>query len=294
MFDYAREQILSSPLVRLYRAIGGDAATSAGKPDTAARKAAALYATYLIVRAICSLGPQRTVPAWNAESFATAMAEADIGTSKVTPPLGRIGGTVHKVIRWAFEKQGLFPDEPGPGVSNSVDLFLEDGRAGEYHYKAEWRASPDAIWSNTTGNPHDGDQKPVPGHDNFIFVRVKNRGNSAARNVSASVFSAPKGQDAVWPSPRWMALPKREKAPERLDQRAAHDDLVFGPFVWTPARGKSYSFLARVEADGDSSNINPATMLPCSLRPTPLAHVVPFDNNIGLRTIHASGAAQRS
>lgn len=288
MFGYAREQILASTLFRLYRAIGGDATTSDDKPDIAARKAAALYSTYLIVRAICSLGPQRTVPAWNAESFAVALAEADIGTSMATPPLDRIGGTVHKVIRWAFEKQGLFQtdDPPGPGQPAPVDIFLEDGRKGEYEYKADWQASTDVIWNNTTSDPNDGDQTPVPGTNNYIFVRVKNRGHRPAKNVTVCVFSALKGQDTLWPNEtKWTPLSPPGGTLTSKDQSTAHENLIFGPFAWRPVAHKSYSFLARIEADGDYSNINPATMLPCALNATPLAQLVPLDNNIGLRTI---------
>jgi hypothetical protein len=43
-----------------------------------------------------------------------------------------------------------------------------------------------------------------------------------------------------------------------------------------------------VEADGDPSNVNPATNLPCSYTPTPLKDLVPLDNNLGLRTVVVS------
>lgn len=292
MFGYAREQILSSTLFRLYRAIGGDATRSAGEPHVAERKAAASYVTYLIVRAILSLGPQRTVPAWNAEAFAIALAEADIGTSTANRPPGRIGGTVHKVIRWAFEKQGAFktddapPLEDGSSRPEPVDVFLQDGRDGEYQYKANWQAAAEAIWNNVSGHPRDPDIAPVAGRNNYIFVRVKNRGYAPARNVAVHVFSALKDDDGIWPAPsKWTPLRPSDAAPQPQHQRRVQDDLVLGPFPWRPLTGKSYSILVRVEADGDYSNINPATMLPCALHPTPLARFVPHDNNIGLRTI---------
>jgi hypothetical protein len=292
MFGYSREQILSSTLFRLYRAIGGDATKSAEEPHIAERKAAAFYVTYLIVRAILSLGPQRIVPAWSAESFALALAEADIGTSAAKRPPGRIGGTVHKVIRWAFEKQGAFqtddapPLEDGSSQPGPVDVFLQDGRDGEYQYKADWQASAEAIWNNVSGHPRDPDQAPVAGRDNFIFVRVKNRGCAPAQDVTANVFSALEDDDGIWPNTsKWTPLPPRDAALKPQHQRRVQDDLVLGPFIWRPLAGKSYSILVHVEANGDRSNINPATMLPCALHPTPLRHLVPNDNNIGLRTM---------
>ena len=46
-----------------------------------------------------------------------------------------------KVIRWAFEKQGLFqlPGTPTPndnvGSPPAVDVYIDDGRHGEYDYQ---------------------------------------------------------------------------------------------------------------------------------------------------------------
>jgi hypothetical protein len=299
MFGYAREQLLSTTLFRLYCAIGGDATDDDGEPDRVTRQAAALYSTYLIARAICSLGPRRTVPARDAEAFAMALAEADIGTTRPTPPLDRIGGTLHKVIRWAFEKQGLFQTDghradDGSGQPEPIDVFLEDGRNGEYPYTAEWQATADAIWNSTMPDPKYGDQTPVLGQDNFIFVKLRNRGHQPARNATVCVFSALEGQDAIWDRANWKQLKLPGEYQQTQNQDSPADELVFGPFVWHPTCPSEYSFLAHIDADGDYANVNPATKLPCAAYPIPVAAVVPFDNNIGLRTIRVPSARTHS
>ena len=108
--------MLSSTLFRLYRAIGGDAARRNGAPEVELRRRAADMVTYLIVRALGSLGPASTAPATNASVFASALMDADRGTAVFDYPglppdhvsQRRVGGRLHKVIRWAFEKQGLY------------------------------------------------------------------------------------------------------------------------------------------------------------------------------------------
>ena len=59
------------------------------------------------------------------------------------------------MIRWAFEKQGLYQDaeEPKPnnkeGLPPPVDVYIEDGRHGEYRYQSELLELP-------------GDLEPAP------------------------------------------------------------------------------------------------------------------------------------
>jgi len=104
-FGYSSEQILSTTLFRFYRSIGGDS----GYVER--RRLAARIAAYLIFRAVGMLTPAAYAP--TATDFAQALINADAGewTSE-----GLAGGAYHKVIRWAFEKQGLYqrPGAPTP------------------------------------------------------------------------------------------------------------------------------------------------------------------------------------
>jgi hypothetical protein len=153
---YNAEQILSSTLFRLYRAIGGDAVrrsnTGQLEADLERRRAAAYYCAYLIVRAIASLGCIETEPTSKASQFATALMEADIGTPYLDyEGSKRLGGMFHKVVRWAFERQGLRQIEPAgtrnePGPPPHVDIYVDDGRAGTYGYRSHWHARPEVLW----------------------------------------------------------------------------------------------------------------------------------------------------
>ena len=140
---YWSEQILSSSLFRLYRSIGGDTtwSTMPRTPDPYARRSASHYCVYLIMRGIQILGTSLVVPANEPDQFVSALIDADINTASSTPVarcftrfsclaslrrsryFRQVGGCVHKVIRWAFEAQGLYnpfgkitnaPGEPPP------------------------------------------------------------------------------------------------------------------------------------------------------------------------------------
>ncbi len=125
---YNNEQILSTSHFRVYRSIGGDAA------DLTTQTFAGRMTAYLILRAIGSLFPA-TNPA-NAAAWVTTLQTADLGdwlTENIT------GGAYGKVIRWAFEKQGLF-QSAGTSTPNNlegappaVDVYVDDGRGGEYY-----------------------------------------------------------------------------------------------------------------------------------------------------------------
>ena len=109
---------MSSSILRLYRAVGGD---TRGNDATSlhARQRASDYVVYLVMRAIALLPPSTLVGFESAQTWVMQMENADAGTMAWAPTLHwprggparalqRRGGTVHKVIRWAFEQQGLF------------------------------------------------------------------------------------------------------------------------------------------------------------------------------------------
>ena len=117
---YWSEQILSSSLFRLYRCLGGDSLVdgNAADPDRCARRFASDYALFLIIRALHQFGCNCLVPALTPENLVASLVCVDIVTERFTgqpqasPPGFRIGGCAHKLIRWAFEAQGLFSRSP--------------------------------------------------------------------------------------------------------------------------------------------------------------------------------------
>src|SRR5262249_16816407 len=121
---YSSEQVLSTTQFRLYLSSGG------GDSRGDVRLWASNYILFLIIRAVGSLGPGTITPTPSADVWATALMNADSGTTSFE---GIPGGTVHKMIRWAFEKQGLYqpPGAPVPvataGAPPDVDVYIDDG-----------------------------------------------------------------------------------------------------------------------------------------------------------------------
>ncbi len=277
MYGYSREQVLSSTLFRLYRAVGGDA-RAGGAPALPQRRAAAEYCFYLIARAIASLGPAITVPVDDAGAFAGALMDADVGTIRLLGedqgailPGGRVGGTLHKVIRWAFERQGLYD-----GAAPPVDIFIDDGRKGGYKLVQDWHATPGALWNRWTADGLPGQQAPRSGQDNFVYVTLENRGQVAAV-AAVTLHTATAAPTPPWTDPAWTTLAPAGPVSGTVPP-AGH--LVLGPFVWHPAPGPA-AILAIADAPGDLSNIGPATLLPCAQLATIVSELVPYDNNLG-------------
>ena len=253
-------QILATVMFRAYRAIGGD------DRELSERRYASRYIAYLLLQAPTLLG------GWipnTAVGFATALQEADVGTRFFD---GYSGATVHKVIRWAFEQQSLFDGDPP-----DVDVYLDDGRGGEYGYPTEELRSGD-IWNRHSADGGLINQRPKAAETNYLYVRVRNRGTLAADDVAVQGFQ-PSGNDGVlWPDD-WEPLDT-----PLLNLGApipAGGDAVVGPFEWVPAKECGNQVLISCSADGDDSNISRLSgeVLTCRL--------VTFDNNIALGDIES-------
>jgi hypothetical protein len=270
---YNNEQILSTTMFRFYRSIGGDSAS------LQTRQFAARFAVYLIFRAIGTLTPP-TNPS-NAAGFATALLNADLGdwTSE-----GHAGGAYGKVIRWAFEKQGLY--QPAgtatpnnhEGAPPAVDVYIEDGRHGEYQYQpVHWNCQ--AIWNrrhNDGGTTH---EQPVVGVTNFAFVKIKNRGTQAATGVVVKAFHANPAAGLVYPND-WQPMTTAQLPAANVAPNSSAEVTV-GPFKWVPSQiGHECMFMV-VSATGDTSNITNMT----AGDSIPEWRLVPNDNNIGQRNV---------
>ena len=315
---YWTEQILSSSLFRLYKCIGGDTmdVASPKDPDPLVRRSASHYCVYLIMRAIQILGTSLVVPANNPDQFVSALIDADINTASnspwhvVFPPVfpvplqgqtdtfDRIGGCVHKVIRWAFEAQGLYTP-PGtitnaPGGPPPVDIYIADRRppidvdlgidygAGSYNpVSLEWdvtqtQSSVPPLWQ--------ADPAAITiANNGKISVVVGNRGTETATNVTVSVWWhewPTGGAPPNWDSTIWTPCPPPSSTFLNINPLG---QATFGPFAAVPlASGKRYILVARASCADDLANIDAVTNLPCSQQPTPLVDLVANDNNLGL------------
>lgn len=271
--QYPSEQILSTSLFRIYRSIGGDAIGDLVKQTWASR-----YTLYLIIGGIFGLATTTTTP----NTYVSLMIAADNDTI-----IGHPGGAVRKIIRWAFEKQGLYqrPGAPqpvvAPGAPPLVDVFIEDTRNGEYNYRPVFNDSP-GIWNRNTADGDGTNQDPIPGRENHIYVKVRNRGSQQAKDVRVTVYVSIVAEPQKWDRAQndFDALTTLTIPPI-----AANGSADVGPFTWMPAAGLArHSILASVSATSDLSIIDPKSGLTVSAGPVDLDKLVPFDNNLALRT----------
>ena len=272
---YDREQILSSSLFRYYRAIGGDHSD----PDIQTK--ASRYTAFIIflaVGALSSLAPPR-----NAEDFVDELMDADLSTDEFE---GLAGGTTHKVIRWAFEQQGLYQPFGAPtpvtqsGAPPLVDVYIDDGRKGEYDPQPSFIFRSTDIWNRRASDNELVHQPPVANQANFLYVRVKNRGNLQANNVVVSAFASSERGDRLWPS-QWSALDTASVL--GAGPISPQGEIMVGPFEWTPRNIGSVAIMASVSADRDPSNADSVA------REIPIARLAHCDNNIAGRVMNVVG-----
>ncbi|HEV8585492.1 MAG TPA: hypothetical protein VGT02_11045, partial [Methylomirabilota bacterium] len=293
---YQSEQILSTSLFRVYRALGGDSA------DAARRQIAARYSAYLIVQAINLLGPAIVMPGETPKQFMQALVAADVGTPHKTSGLlkDRVGGWAHKVVRWAFHQQGLHEEgDPAavidaPGPPPDVDIFIDNRRPAESGARQPGVYTPVPLdWAAGQPSPwHAADAALAVG--NQVRVWVGNRGPQGANNVKVRVWRIKWTKPGNPPPPKWdpakwtqlpLAGGGADTAPVPGGAGAGGAPLVqFGPFTNTPPSSGRYLILAEATCPQDASNADSVlTSLPCAAGPTPIVDLVAGDNNLGLR-----------
>lgn len=261
---YGSEQILSSSHFRLYQALGGDS------KDLCRREWAARYTAYLIFFGVGLLTPITNSP--NPESWSGTLQLADRNTVDFE---GLIGRCIHKVIRWAFEKQNAYG-----GLPPAVDLFINDGRMGEYQYDGDIYNSPD-IWNRHQPDNGVNNQIPIPGQINYAYVIVRNRGtqNSTTRTTIKGFKTSPgccgdSIDKLCWPID-FMPLQTPEISITTIEGLGYE---VIGPFKWVPCSKKDM-LLFSASCKADLSNIdNIRTGYSVDLK-----KLVRFDNNIAIR-----------
>jgi zinc metalloprotease ZmpB len=271
---YDSEEILATTHFRIYRSIGGDS------DDLGRRRLASRVVSYLILRAVGDLTPLNN-PA-SADAWCTRLMATDAfdWTSE-----GLTGGAYHKVIRWAFEVQGLFrpPAAPttDPGAPPEVDVYIDDGRAGTYApYLADFANTAD-IWNRRFPDGGTAHEEPLAGFPSFIYVQVRNRGTEAATDPSVKVFQADPASGLEWPG-AWTPTATAQLAAS--GPIASAGETVIGPFSWSPPAAGTISLLASASATGDASNADTITGSIANWR------LVPNDNNLAQRDVTAETA----
>jgi zinc metalloprotease ZmpB len=271
---YNNEQILSTTMFRIYQSIGGDSA------DIAMQRFAARVTCYLMLTAIGTLNPA-TNPQ-DAEHFADALMVADAADWASE---GLSGGAYKKVIRWAFERQGLYQSSGAATPNNlegdppAVDVYIEDGRHGEYQFQPNhW--SCQAIWNRRHNDGGAVHEEPVVGVTNYAYVNIKNRGTQLATNVTVRAFHCRPSAGLVYPDD-WQPMTTAQlPAPLDVQPNSAAEVLV-GPFDWVPSQVGHECMFMVVSAPNDLSNIDNFTASDSMEE----WRLVPNDNNIGQRNV---------
>ena len=223
--------------------------------------------------------------------YATALMNADTGTATFD---GYPGGTHNKVVRWSFEQQGWYQPAGAPtpvttpGAAPPVDVYIDDGRAGGYApFLPDFWETTD-IWNLTAANPAttpSDHTTPTLGVPNYCYVRVRNRGTTAANNVIVHAYHNLPSTALMWPGdwqPMTTAVLPAAGSPAL--SIAPGGMITVGPFEWTPTVA-GRGLLVWASADGDRANIDAATGFPCATGPTPHWRFVPFDNNVAQRNV---------
>jgi hypothetical protein len=261
---YSSEQILATTMFRVYRSIGGDS-TSLARREFAARCMA-----YLMLRAVGTLTPTSN-PSSPAQ-FLTALLTADAGnwTSE-----GIFGGAYGKVFTWSFEKQNL-----NGGAKPSVDVYIDDGRAGEYEYlPVHWATT--TIWNRRNADGGTGHEEPALGETNYAYVKIKNRGTSVANNVIVKGYHCKPSAGVLWPNDL-QPMTTTQLSAGTLQPNNTEEKTV-GPFEWTPVTNAwgHDCMLMIVSATGDPSNVDNFT----AGEIVEDWRLVPNDNNVGQRNV---------
>jgi len=270
--QYQGEQILSTTLFRLYRSLGGDAVNL----NTQIR--ASETTMNLIFGGTGLLTSTTTFP----EVFVSNLQNTDLTTTSFK---GVPGGALHKVVRWAFEQQGLYHPDAYPGsptpvsqVGNppDVDVYIDDGRAGGYEYQWNHWSCQD-MWVRRFPDGGLAHEDPVVNVPNYMYVRVKNRGLFPANNVRVDAYSCLPGTGLVFPD-HWN--PMTTASLPASSAILPGNEEILGPFEFTPTQVGHECLLAIAHADGDPGN---DTTLTGSIDH---ARFVPFDNNVGQRNVN--------
>ena len=234
---------------------------------------------YLILKAISTLTP--TTNPSNATGWVAALTTADSidwTSENIT------GGAYSKVVRWAFEKQGLFQSGGQAAPNNlegdppAVDVYIDDGRGGEYPYQPVWWENQN-IWNRNAADGGTTNQDPIIGQTNYAYVKIKNRGTQDATGVVVKGFHADPSAGLSFPND-WLPMTTTQlTAPNVAANNGA--EITGGPFEWVPFHLGHECVIMIASATGDASNVD--NIKAGDLIPD--WRLIPNDNNIGQRNL---------
>ena len=206
--------------------------------------------------------------------------DADLDTVNLE---GQSGGAVHKVIRWAFEQQGAYQPAgapspvTAPGTPPVDDLYIDDGRNGEYDPRAEFVAASQDIWNRRNADNGLMHETPQAGQRNFLYAKVGNRGTTSAGSVVGRAFHSAHGSNRTWPTD-WALL----SSASLVGSIPSGGEAIIGPFEWEPELAGNQAVLVSVGARDDPSNLDTIN------QPIAIERLLHCDNNAALREVTVS------
>jgi len=129
--------------------------------------------------------------------------------------------------------------------------------------------SPD-VWNRRQADGGTQHENPQVCQQNYVYVRVRNRGNAPMTNISVNLYYSENAAAIPWPD-AWTYI-----GTQTIASLAAGQNTVV-TFPWHPTTEGHKCFLARIDAPDD---------------PVTYEGMVPFDNNLCQRNLHATDPEQ--
>ena len=153
-----------------------------------------------------------------------------------------------------------------PGTEQIAEIYTKDNPPddGSVPSSEPWWESPD-IWVRHQADGSGQHQNPQFGQTNYVYVRVRNIGNTDVTNITVHVYGAKAAAAFRWPQDWTPEIGSASIA----NLAAGQTTTVYVP--WQPPQSGHYCFLTRIEAAQD-----------------PITHDgwVKFDNNISQKNVH--------
>ncbi|MBI3941416.1 MAG: hypothetical protein HY326_00255, partial [Chloroflexi bacterium] len=137
----------------------------------------------------------------------------------------------------------LKPEEHTPAIM-CRDNLNDDGTVPSTATGGTWWESPD-IWVRNQPDGSPVHQNPIVGQVNTIYVRVTNKGNGTATNITVHIYDTKGATNLRWPDD-WVPELGSVHIPTLL---AGQSVVVSLP--WTPVYTGHYCFLSRIESPDD-------------------------------------------
>ncbi|MSP13596.1 MAG: VWA domain-containing protein [Chloroflexi bacterium] len=163
----------------------------------------------------------------------------DSATATYTNSQGQPGALTFPVPMVTVVK----PEEHSPAIMCRDNLY-DDGSVPSNTKTDIYWESPD-IWVRNQPDGSPVNQNPIVGQVNTIYVRVTNKGNGPATNITVHIYDTKGAANLRWPDD-WVP----ELGVVHIPTLLAGQSVVVS-LPWTPVYTGHYCFLSRIESPDD-------------------------------------------